>query len=189
MEQEKYTKKQLDFCYYYVKYEFNGTKAAIAAGYSKNGAEVRASELLRMSKIRKKISEIAKQVYPMDTTIIETRLAQIANAQIKHFFKATPIRDESNKIVGYAPTLKNFNNIDTTAIKSLSVDKDGKTRIQLYDKIAALNKLDEILRRFDPEDSNSDKYPTLDTLREFTLNQSGVNDRPEQEPRETEGPE
>lgn len=38
--------------------DLNGTRAAIAAGYSTNGAEVRASELLRNSKVRKLIDQL-----------------------------------------------------------------------------------------------------------------------------------
>ena len=46
----KLTEKQKRFCHEYLK-DLNGTHAAIRAGYSKNGAEVQASKLLRYPKV------------------------------------------------------------------------------------------------------------------------------------------
>lgn len=49
--------RQRRFCYEYIK-DLNGTRAAQAAGYSKKGSEVRASELLRIRKVRAFLDEL-----------------------------------------------------------------------------------------------------------------------------------
>ena len=54
------TNKQKAFCREYVK-DHNGTQAAIRAGYSKNGANVRGTELLAKSNIKAKIDALEAQ--------------------------------------------------------------------------------------------------------------------------------
>jgi len=54
---KKLTHKQEMFCKEYV-IDFNGTNAAVRAGYSKKGAEVTASLTLRNIKVSEKIKEL-----------------------------------------------------------------------------------------------------------------------------------
>lgn len=57
LEDEELTEKERLFCLYYVKY-FNGTQAALKAGYSKDGAHVQASRLLRRERVSSYIKEL-----------------------------------------------------------------------------------------------------------------------------------
>ena len=68
--------KRKAFVKEYVK-DFNGTRAAIAAGYSENGAGVRAHELLKNSKIRAEIdAHLASLGWSEDN--VKRELARIA---------------------------------------------------------------------------------------------------------------
>ena len=69
------TNKQKAFCREYV-IDHNGTQAAIRAGYSKKGAEVRASELLRNSKVKDYISRLETEMR-VDTTMTVERVQQM----------------------------------------------------------------------------------------------------------------
>lgn len=70
----KLTPKQERFCAEYLANGLNATRAAIAAGYSPNGAEVTASQLLRNPKVAAKVSEkstkaLAKVDFSVDRTL------------------------------------------------------------------------------------------------------------------------
>lgn len=56
------TPKQEKFCEEYVK-DFNGTQAAIRAGYSPKTAEATASRLLRNVKVQNRIQEIRQKAF------------------------------------------------------------------------------------------------------------------------------
>lgn len=58
--ESKLTEKQKRFCDEYL-IDCNATQAAIRAGYSENGAEVRGNELLRNSKVKAYIDELMKE--------------------------------------------------------------------------------------------------------------------------------
>lgn len=55
------TDKQIYFCQQYVV-DFNGTQAAIRAGYSKNGADVQAVRLLANASVKAYIEELKEQL-------------------------------------------------------------------------------------------------------------------------------
>jgi len=61
----KYTKKQIDFIEHYLSNGYNGTKAALSAGYSEKTAYSIANELLKKPEIqaliKEKQNEIAKR--------------------------------------------------------------------------------------------------------------------------------
>ena len=57
MTERPLTNKQLAFCREYVK-DSNGKQAAIRAGYSAKTAEVKASQLLRLVKIKQETGRI-----------------------------------------------------------------------------------------------------------------------------------
>ena len=58
--ESKLTEKQKRFCDEYL-IDCNATQAAIRAGYSENGAEVRGNELLRNSKVKAYIDELMNE--------------------------------------------------------------------------------------------------------------------------------
>jgi len=60
MENKPLSDKQEAFCRYYVSNGFNGTQAAISAGYAEDSGAVEAVRLLRNAKIADKIAELQK---------------------------------------------------------------------------------------------------------------------------------
>jgi phage terminase small subunit len=87
----KFTDKMLAFVYEYPK-DFNGTKAAIRAGYSENGANRAASRLLSNVDIQEKIDEeFAKRSLRLDEILF--RLTEQATASIGDFVFVNPDGD------------------------------------------------------------------------------------------------
>lgn len=80
----KYAKQEL-FCNEYIV-DFNGTQAAIRAGYSKKTAEAQASRLLTTVKVKARVAELMKkrnERMKMDADYVLTRLRQIDELDIK----------------------------------------------------------------------------------------------------------
>jgi len=86
MSKEFLTPKQEAFCVAYTTIGGegfgNGGKSAIIAGYSENGAYARASELLTMDKIRKRINELYKQNLEQNNVTSNSVLANIRHDRI-----------------------------------------------------------------------------------------------------------
>jgi phage terminase small subunit len=87
----KLPEKQKRFCKAYIGCKFNGTQAAIKAGYSAKTAEVAASRLLRNVKIRAFIAElIAKDEkkigldFSKERTLLE--MGRLAFSDIRKFY-------------------------------------------------------------------------------------------------------
>ena len=66
------TKKQIRFCEEYVK-DYNGTKAAIRAGYKESNAASQASRLLSDSNVLNAIKEHQKEVLQLEKKEIVTK--------------------------------------------------------------------------------------------------------------------
>jgi phage terminase small subunit len=84
------TKKQEIFVAEYLV-DFNATRAAIAAGYSENGAEVRGSELLRNRKVSEVIAQktdqrLQKLGLSADRVLLE--IARIATLDMRKLFNS-----------------------------------------------------------------------------------------------------
>lgn len=157
VEADDLTEKQRLFCLYYVKC-FNGTQAAIKAGYSKEGAHVRASELLRISKIRAHIKRlkgtIAEELF-IDAMDILNAYMKIAFSDITDVVefgqKDVPIvtekgliKDKDGKIVTQSVNfidLKPSLEVDGSLIQEVKQGKEG-VAIKLMDRMKALEKLE-----------------------------------------------
>lgn len=99
----KLTAQQDKFCLMYRKYCGDGTKAAIAAGYSEKSAASMACQLLKNPKVQariKKLADDAKRLTIMDTCERQERLTEIARNV--HIDPAAAIRaiDILNKMDG-----------------------------------------------------------------------------------------
>ncbi len=85
-ESEKLTPKQEAFCVFFTTIgvdEFgNGTKSAIAASYSENGASARASMLLAKDKIRQRISELYQENLKRNNVTVDSVLANIQHDRL-----------------------------------------------------------------------------------------------------------
>ena len=84
-QQVNLTPKQLRFCLEYLK-DFNGTQAAIRAGYSKKTANEQASRLLANVNIQNQIKENNQKVEKsniMDIQEIQERLTNMARGDLQ----------------------------------------------------------------------------------------------------------
>lgn len=156
LEDEELTEKERLFCLYYVKY-FNGTQAALKAGYSKDGAHVQASRLLRRERVSSYIKELKGElvenvfVEAMDVLkeYIKIAFADITNyvtfgqKEVPVMGMFGPMKDEDGKeitrIVNYVD-LHEADLVDGSIITEVKLGKDGVS-VKLADKMKALDKL------------------------------------------------
>ncbi|HHB2941846.1 TPA: terminase small subunit [Bacillus cereus] len=156
LEDEELTEKERLFCLYYVKY-FNGTQAALKAGYSKDGAHVQASRLLRRERVSSYIKELKGElvenvfVEAMDVLkeYIKIAFADITNyvtfgqKEVPVMGMFGPMKDESGneitRIVNYVD-LHEADMVDGSIITEVKLGKDGVS-VKLADKMKALDKL------------------------------------------------
>jgi phage terminase small subunit len=135
--------KQRLFCEKYIELGFNGTKAAIAAGYSKNGAGQTAHYLLNNPQINKYI-ESAKEDLGVRLGITRERIAQeLAKTA---FFDPRKLYDEDGNVVDFSKidddTAGAINNVE------IIEDRLGQTttkKIRVNDKVRAAELLTEML--------------------------------------------
>lgn len=149
----KLTLKQLMFCKHYAVH-FNGTQAAIDANYSKRGAAVQASKLLRKAKIQKQIQKevkaAAKRIDISQEKVLQA-MAQLAFSDAEDYFEI----DEGGGL-----RLKTFEELPEGASKAIKTieenriikeTKDGdvlvfdKMKYVLHDKIRPLISLGNYL--------------------------------------------
>ncbi|PEQ09120.1 terminase small subunit [Bacillus toyonensis] len=164
LEDEELTEKERLFCLYYVKY-FNGTQAALKAGYSKDGAHVQASRLLRRERVSSYIKELKGEL--VENVFVEAmdvlkEYIKIAFADITNYItfgqkeievevgENTTFDKEGNEItetitearlVNYVD-LQDHNMVDGSIITEVKQGRDGIS-IKLADKMKALDKLSQ----------------------------------------------
>ncbi|EJS62030.1 hypothetical protein ICU_05198 [Bacillus cereus BAG2X1-1] len=156
LEDEELTEKERLFCLYYVKY-FNGTQAALKSGYSKDGAHVQASRLLRRERVSSYIKELKGElvenvfVEAMDVLkeYIKIAFADITNyvtfgqKEVPVMGMFGPMKDEAGneitRIVNYVD-LHEADMVDGSIITEVKLGKDGVS-VKLADKMKALDKL------------------------------------------------
>lgn len=150
------TDRQGQFCKEYVV-DFNGTQAAIRAGYSKKTANEQASRLLANVNIQRFIKSLQNKLSE-DTGItakmVIDELAKIGFSDIKNFYdSATETKD-----------ITSLDNKLSAAVSSIKITETegewgSKTvkEFRLHDKISALDKLGRHLGVF--EKDNSQKKP------------------------------
>lgn len=164
LEDEELTEKERLFCLYYVKY-FNGTQAALKAGYSKDGAHVQASRLLRRERVSSYIKELKGEL--VENVFVEAmdvlkEYIKIAFADITNYItfgqkeievevgENTTFDEEGNEItetitearlVNYVD-LQDHDMVDGSIITEVKQGRDGIS-IKLADKMKALDKLSQ----------------------------------------------
>ncbi|MGA5663723.1 terminase small subunit [Bacillus bombysepticus] len=162
LEDEELTEKERLFCLYYVKY-FNGTQAALKAGYSKDGAHVQASRLLRRERVSSYIKELKGEL--VENVFVEAmdvlkEYIKIAFADITNYvtfgqrevelepLEKTSVDEEGKEVTEFITETRMMNFIDLTdsdmvdgsIITEVKQGRDGIS-IKLADKMKALDKL------------------------------------------------
>ncbi len=151
----KLTNKQRVFIAEYLK-DFNGTQAAIRAGYSKKTANEIASENLTKPSIKEAIdSEINARKMSPDEVL--TRLADIARGDVSSLMEITPggfnfnlITEDNNGNRIIKPQTKLIKKIKQRVTTRLAKTEDGEdsetidTEIEVYSALDALEKLGKV---------------------------------------------
>ncbi|PEO71162.1 terminase [Bacillus wiedmannii] len=162
LEDEELTEKERLFCLYYVKY-FNGTQAALKAGYSKDGAHVQASRLLRRERVSSYIKELKGELVGnifVEAMDVLNEYIKIAFADITNYVtfgqrevelepeERTTVDEEGNETSEFVTETRMMNFVDLqdhgmvdgSIITEVKQGRDGVT-IKLADKMKALDKL------------------------------------------------
>lgn len=162
LEDEELTEKERLFCLYYVKY-FNGTQAALKAGYSKDGAHVQASRLLRRERVSSYIKELKGELVGnifVEAMDVLNEYIKIAFADITNYVtfgqrevelepeERTIVDEEGNETSEFVTETRMMNFVDLqdhgmvdgSIITEVKQGRDGVT-IKLADKMKALDKL------------------------------------------------
>lgn len=141
----KLNQNELAFCYEYIANSFNGTKAAIAAGYSEKGANARASELLARRKVQDKIKELTEKYLKK----IEFNGQKVLNEIALLSFS------DMRKHMNADWSMKTFDEMGeaTRAIQSVEIipqgeGKEDRVKFKLYDKKGSLELLGKNLKLF-----------------------------------------
>ncbi|MFA2628364.1 terminase small subunit [Bacillus cereus] len=151
LDDEELSEKERLFCLYYVKY-FNGTQAALKAGYSKDGAHVQASRLLRRERVSSYIKELKGEL--VENVFVEAldvlkEYIKIAFADITNYvtFGQREVEfqdDEGNQFTRMMNfvDLQEADLVDGSIITEVKQGKDGVS-VKLADKMKALDKLSQ----------------------------------------------
>ncbi|MFP3379711.1 terminase small subunit [Bacillus sp. SIMBA_069] len=162
LDDEELTEKERLFCLYYVKY-FNGTQAALKAGYSKDGAHVQASRLLRRERVSSYIKELKGEL--IENVFVEAmdvlkEYIKIAFADITNYvtfgqrevelepLEKTSVDEEGKEVTEFITETRMMNFVDLaesdmvdgSIITEVKQGRDGIS-IKLADKMKALDKL------------------------------------------------
>lgn len=125
--------KRMQFVVEYLK-DFNGTQAAIRAGYSPKGASVTANRLLGNAKVQETIQRraarlVERQEFTADTVLQEA--AKIAFSDIRKLFKPDGTLREPHEL----------DEATAKAVASYKRDKDGRIELKLVAKDRGLELL------------------------------------------------
>ncbi|MDC2867573.1 terminase small subunit [Bacillus sp. BP-3] len=149
LDDEELTEKERLFCLYYVKY-FNGTQAALRAGYTKESAHVQASRLLRRERVASYIKELKGEL--VENVFVEAmdvlkEYIKIAFADITNYLnfgqREITVKDEDGneetRVVNFVD-LYEADMVDGSIITEVKQGRDGIS-VKLADKMKALDKL------------------------------------------------
>jgi len=130
-------KKQKRFCEQYIL-DFNATRAAIKAGYSKDSARSIGCQLLTKVNIKHEINELIekrKEKLIVNQEMIIAELAKLSFSDIGQFL------DENGRI-----SLDDLKEIDTSLIQEIS-QKDTKSGVDIKIKLFSKEKAIEMLAK------------------------------------------
>lgn len=146
----KLTSKQRAFIDHYVTNGFNGTRAAIAAGYAESGAHVEAVRLLKIAKIKSEIEE-ALEHHAMGRNEVLARLTDFARGDLGDIYNEDTGQIDWKKIraAGLTHLVKK---IDHTTKRTTLPDGTDieifEDKIELHDPMKAITLIGKQLGLF-----------------------------------------
>jgi phage terminase small subunit len=150
---DELTQKIKTFCEEYIK-DFNGTQAAIRAGYSKKTANEQAARLLanvsvqnHLSKLKQKLSDrnedLAQQVIDELKKIGFSNIQDYIETENEIKDLSTITRDKAASVESIKKTVTEFGGGDDSPTTKTSI------QFKLYDKLSALEKIGRHLGIFE----------------------------------------
>ena len=133
MKERKLTKKELDFCRIYVRLR-NPKESAIRAGFEIL-PEYRATSLLSKKEIRRKITELQKEV-TADENLISAGLQRLAFGSCGDAVKLILSVNQD--------TSPDIDNLDLFNVSEIKFTCGKGMEIKFFDRLKALEKLSEI---------------------------------------------
>jgi phage terminase small subunit len=169
MTKKDLTKRQRLFIAEYLV-DLNATRAAIAAGYSKNGAEARGSELLRISKVSEEIDrKVNKKLEKLDISAdrILNELARIGFADPRKLFNSdgspkdlTALDDDTAATVASFEAVELFDGSQGDQKHVTGLVK----KVKQADKIRALELLGKYRKLFTDKVEHAGKFSLEDLV-------------------------
>ncbi len=151
--QRKHT-KQDRFCREYVK-DLNGTRAAIAAGYSPRSAHVTASQLLNQPNVKDKLAKLMEghaRTLDLSAEKVLSELAQMGFANFRDYIgvteKGDPYIDLSKLTREQAAAIQQITVDEYVEGRGKNGERVKRVRVRLADKTRALELLGRYLRMF-----------------------------------------
>jgi hypothetical protein len=147
--------KRENFCQEYV-IDNNGTNAAIRAGYSKKGADVRASKLLANAKVRARVKQLQAEKVARQQKTADDLLNHLWDCALfdpKSFLEIEQIKDKEGFIHNQIK-LKNFESFPGNLITKIKLDKNNNPVIETVSKDNALRLLSEIYFKLKEDSKN-----------------------------------
>lgn len=136
------TEKQISFCQYFMTH-FNGTKAAIEAGYSENSASVMASNMLNNPNVQALLAHYKANVASrlgLTAELIVAEYMKIAFSNVQNYVGA------GNEVVDIAGLDANVAAaVAQVKVETMTGETFSKTTVtlKLHSKLHALDKLSE----------------------------------------------
>lgn len=161
------------FCAEYIK-DFNGSRAAIACGYSDKAKGWTASSLLALDYTQKRITKLVEERLHKLEISKDDVLDEIAAVAFSDIGEHIRYRTEEKEVTPNKkfPDIKRIEKehifelldsqtIDTRCVKSIRTNREGSISVSMHDKIPALSMLAEFYKITTPE---KDKDNTISDL-------------------------
>jgi phage terminase small subunit len=142
----KINAKQQKFCEEYVV-DYNGTQAAIRAGYAPRSAEVKASKLLRIDKVRSYIDQLKLKQQERTDITADRVLNEIAKLA---FYNSQDFTDQQGRLKSIQDMPRGLTSA-ITSIKQKTFGEGGEileTEYKVADKLKAAELLGKHLKLF-----------------------------------------
>ena len=164
-------KKKWDlFISEYFSNGFNGTQAALKAGYTKKAAKDTAYALLHYNAyVKEKIKETAKQLLDKREITGVKILEELEKLAFSNIADHVEIEEYKNDKGEKRYSLKFKENADMSVIKNITVDATGKMRAELFSKEKAL----EMLMKYAQLAKEHEITLKLEGLKDISINFSG----------------